>query len=416
MVAMGAAPSFGFEMVARLGLGAVGAAAGPAVASLTGDLFPRRERARIYGFVLTGELVGAAFGFLVSGNVAAALSWRFAFWVLAIPSAVLAWALPRLLPEPARGGASRLPSGAKRIPTAGQDERHDEPEEESDDGEEGAAKVVRELGVEPDPDRVLRADPTQMGLVPAVRHILRIRTNVVLIAASALGYFFFAGLQTFAVAFLRRHFSLGQSLATTALVALGIGAVAGVLAGGRVADRALDHGRVEARVVVPAVAYAAAALILAPAILTPSLLVAMPLYLLAAAALAAPNPPLDAARLDIMPSRLWGRAEGVRTVLRQLAQAAAPVAFGATADAFGGHGGSGLQYAFLIMLIPLGVSGVIVWRGRRSYPRDVATALASEETIARRRASPQPGEDAGGAPRRSQPRAGRFSHQRPRHG
>ena len=155
MVAMGAAPSFGFEMVARLGLGAVGAAAGPAVASLTGDLFPRRERARIYGFVLTGELVGAAFGFLISGNVAAALSWRFAFWVLAIPSAALAWALPLSLPEPARGGASRLPSGAKRIPTEGQDE----PEEESEDGEEGAATVVRELGVEPDPDRVLRADP-----------------------------------------------------------------------------------------------------------------------------------------------------------------------------------------------------------------------------------------------------------------
>jgi MFS family permease len=149
--------------------------------------------------------------------------------------------------------------------------------------------------------------PTQRGwgLVPAVRHILRVRTNVVLIAASALGYFFFAGLQTFAVAFLRRQFSLGQSVATSALVALGIGAVAGVLAGGRLADRALDRGRVNARVVVPAVAYAAAALILAPAVATTSLLVAMPLYLLAAAALSAPNPPLDAARLDIMPSGLW---------------------------------------------------------------------------------------------------------------
>jgi MFS family permease len=212
------------------------------------------------------------------------------------------------------------------------------------------------------------------------------------------------------VAFLRRQFSLGQSVATSALVALGIGAVAGVLAGGRLADRALDRGRVNARVVVPAVAYAAAALILAPAVATTSLLVAMPLYLLAAAALSAPNPPLDAARLDIMPSGLWGRAEGVRTVLRQLAQAGAPVAFGATADALGGHGGGGLQYAFLIMLVPLGVSGVIVWRGRRSYARDVATAIASEGNIARQRPSRHPARNAGNGRASSEPRVGRFGH------
>ena len=39
----------------------------------------------------------------------------------------------------------------------------------------------------------------------------------------------------------------------------------------------------------------------------------------AAMMLSAQNPPIDAARLDIMPPLLWGRAEGVRTALRTMA-------------------------------------------------------------------------------------------------
>jgi hypothetical protein len=81
-------------------------------------------------------------------------------------------------------------------------------------------------------------------------------------------------------------------------------------------------------------------------------------------------------------------------VLRQLAQAGAPLLFGVTADALGGHshpgasagadsiGGAGLEYAFLIMLVPLAASGLIVWMGRKTYGRDVATAAASEEAVA----------------------------------
>jgi hypothetical protein len=40
--------------------------------------------------------------------------------------------------------------------------------------------------------------------------------------------------------------------------------------------------------------------------------------------LAAANPPLDAARLDVMPPRLWGRAEGTRSVVRTGLEALAP--------------------------------------------------------------------------------------------
>jgi len=109
MIAAGASTSFGMLLVSRLVLGAVTATSGPTLASLIGDFFPSRERGKVYGFILTGDLLGSVIGLFVSGN-AAAISWRLAFWVLVIPSAILAWAIWRFLPEPDRGGSSRLAS------------------------------------------------------------------------------------------------------------------------------------------------------------------------------------------------------------------------------------------------------------------------------------------------------------------
>jgi predicted MFS family arabinose efflux permease len=119
MIATGLAPSYGWLVITRVGLGAVMAAAGPVVASLTGDLFSPKERGRVYGYILSGEFVGAAIGFLVSGNLAALLSWRAAFIALAVPGFALAVSLRRRLPEPGRGGASWLQEGAEEIPTGG---------------------------------------------------------------------------------------------------------------------------------------------------------------------------------------------------------------------------------------------------------------------------------------------------------
>src|SRR5438552_447200 len=76
-----------------LALGAVAATAGPAIASLTGDYFPVRERVVVYGYILGGEIAGTAVGFILSGTIAGILSWRWAFFVLAVPGFWLARAL-----------------------------------------------------------------------------------------------------------------------------------------------------------------------------------------------------------------------------------------------------------------------------------------------------------------------------------
>ena len=102
--------------------------------------------------------------------------------------------------------------------------------------------------------------------------------------------------------------------------------------------------------------------------------------------LSAQTAPLDAARLDIMPPELWGRAESIRTVIRSFAQALAPLLFGVISDHVFGGGRSGLQQTFLLMLLPLAASAALLYRALRTYPRDVATAAATASAQLRRSA------------------------------
>lgn len=68
MAAAAAAPSYGWLLAAHVLVGASVSTAIPAVASLVGDDFPAVERARVYGLVLCGELVGTGVGFLAAGR------------------------------------------------------------------------------------------------------------------------------------------------------------------------------------------------------------------------------------------------------------------------------------------------------------------------------------------------------------
>jgi MFS family permease len=354
-------------LVTRLVLGGVTAAAGPIVASLVGDYFASAERGRIYGYILAGEVVGAGFGFAVTGDIAT-LSWRAAFVVLALPAFALAWLVFRL-PEPARGGRDPLVAPNAKPTVA-------EPEGDVDQATD-AQRLARERGLEPDPVLVQVGDPRRMGLFAATRYILRIRTNVVLILASAGGYFFLAGVQTFGVEFVTRQYGIDQVLGTLVLLVVGAGGVVGVLAGGTLGDLLLRRGRLNGRILISVVAATAAVGLFVPAIFTRHALTALPFITFAALALSAQNPPLDAARLDIMVPLLWGRAEGVRTFLRTLAQALAPVIFGGVSDYVFGGGRSGLQWTFVLMLVPLCASAYFLFRALATYPRDVATAAAA---------------------------------------
>lgn len=409
--------NFGQLLIIRLILGAMTAVSGPGVASLIGDYFPAGERGKIYGYVLAGELLGAGAGFVITGDVAD-ISWRVAFAILAIPTIPLAWALSHL-PEPARGGASQILPGAERI--IGRSEvklrermaegdvnspynrqrrgsaprsplfddqaggyvfpDHEESQSDASNAAPGnsggkptdAQELAARLGISADPASVLRGDPRRMGVITMIRYVLGIRTNVFLILSGVCSYFFLAGVETFGLEFVKEQYHVPQLLANLLMLLVGGGAVMGVLVGGRLGDNLVKRGRLGGRLLVAAVAAIITTVLFIPSFVTHSAFTALPYIIAAGFVLTAQNPPIDAARLDIMPPLLWGRAEGVRSFLRTAAQALAPLAFGALSDVIG------LRTTFAVMLIPFLASGVILLLALRTYPMDVATAAASAE-------------------------------------
>jgi predicted MFS family arabinose efflux permease len=383
----GLAPTFGVLLITRVALGAVTGTAGPTVASLTGDLFAPGERSRMYGYILTGEFVGTGIGILVAEAASAMFGWRAAFIALAVPSVVLAWAMRKWLPEPRRGENAR----SAAAPDPGAEEKRDL-----------VLHLVNERQVAPDERNVVADSGGDMSLWEAVRYVVRVRTNVVLILASSLGYFFFSGLGTFAIIYARGRFHTGQGGATAILLLVGIGALAGLVIAGQSGDALLRRGHIDGRILVGVVGYTAAAVLLLPAMLSSRLFISLPLFVLAGACVAAPNPALDASRLDVVPARLWGRAEGVRTLVRQAFQAFAPLLFGVLSATLGsgrppstGVGINstvavsagqtrGLEYTFLVMLGPLLAAGLVLLRARKTYPVDVASAAASDAAAAER--------------------------------
>ena len=128
--------------------------------------------------------------------------------------------------------------------------------------------------------------------------------------------------------------------------------------------------------IVPAVALFVSVPLLGIGFWTTGVWLGLVLMMLGAAAMAAALSPIDAARLDIVHPRLWGRGEAGRMAVRSVFEGGAPLLFGAVSGWLGG-GDSGLTWTFLLTLLPLCLAGGFVIPGRRTYPRDVATAAAS---------------------------------------
>jgi hypothetical protein len=157
---------------------------------------------------------------------------------------------------------------------------------------------------------------------------------------------------------------------------------------------------ITARVIIPAVVLFSIPVVLAPGFAVAQVWISIPLLTLGAALLGAANPPQDAARLDIIHPHLWGRSEGVRTSIRQLFEAAAPVTFGWVADHFFGTKVSagatashvagrenGLAWTFVLFLVVLWAAAAIVLIALRTYPRDVATVAESMDSSAQKNGS-----------------------------
>lgn len=368
MAASGFADSFAVLLGARVFLGAVTAAAWPCIASLSGDLFAARERASIYGLILTGELAGTAIGFFISTEAAALGGWHWSFFALVVPSVVLVWAIWKYLPEPERGAQGWLT------------DNEDEPKHEGTQDEKPNPAEIADAApdIEPEQSRVAESDPRKMGWIGAMRFCLEVATYRRLVIVSALAYFFFSGVRGFGMIYFQEHFGLQHSGIILATAIIGVAALVGIVMGGRLSERLLARGYLPARVVIPAVALFVAVPFIGFGIWTRSPWLGISLLAVGGASLALALAPVDAGRLDVIPAHLWGRAESGRAALRYLFEGASPLLIGAVSTLIGGSRNSnGLEWAFLIALVSLLAAAVLAVPLRRTYGSDVATAAAS---------------------------------------
>jgi MFS family permease len=398
------ARSFDGLLLTRLALGAVAGTAGPAIASLTGDYFGADERGGIWSYILVGEAAGTAFGFIVSGFVASLIGWRAAFVILALPGFLLARELWRTVPEPLRGGQSHLEvgvtdldlavvEGAARAERGGRAVQGEAPAPAS--AQRAAQRAARRSGAAPNDRLVLREDPRRMSMVRSLRYIFAVPSNTLMIVSSSLGYFYFTGLQTFGLLFVKGNYHASQATAELALALLVVGAAIGTVAGGRLSDALLRRGRLAARLWLPGACYLGATAVLVPAFVGSSLGSAVWFAVAGTALISAANPPIQAARLDVMPAGLWGRSSSALTLVRSLAQAVAPVVFGGVSNLVAGivpkqapigthprapssSATIGLEVSFLIMLATLLGAGLLLLRARATFASDVMSAAASE--------------------------------------
>lgn len=321
MLATGAARSLLWLLLARGSLSVVLATVGPAYPSLVGDAVPLVRRGRALARIDSGQLIGGAIGVAMGAAAVLLLSWRWAFWVLALPALGLAWRYWRAV-EPERHG---------------------------------------------------RAVDDEITLRQVARRLWRTPTVAQVLLSGAAASYYLAGAGAFSVVFAVARYSVSTPMADLALLALGAGGLAGIWAGGRWSDALSNSGRGAGRLRWSGCAYGAAALLWLPSLLVHSLLVALPFLIAGAMALAATIPALDAVRVDVIPPRLRGRMESVRTMVRVAAEGAAPLVFGVVASSHGGADG-GLQFAFLLTLPGLVVAGVVLLLAARSHDRDKARA------------------------------------------
>lgn len=315
MVFTGLATSYATLFGARMGLGVAESSYTPASFSLLSDYYPVHERSRILGIYQVGSVLGFL-GLPLGGFIASTWGWRAAFHVYALPGfllAVLTWRLR----EPVRGAADRAP----RLPEA----------------------------APPPPSRF-----AVMGAAAGIGHVLRIRSVTVSLLTNSLAIFFTSGLGIWSTTFLVRYHGMTLTQATASTSLLAVGAITGMLWGGRLSDRLAARGRIAARVEVAAAAQVAGVFLLVPAFAVRSTPLMLTLFALGAVTLTMPNAPLAALRADVVHPDLRGRAASVAAILSAGAAAGSPLAIGLLSDAFS------LRAALLVLLPLMGLGGVVL--------------------------------------------------------
>jgi MFS family permease len=314
MLATGLATSYSGLFLSRMGLGVAESSYTPASFSLLTDYYSVEERSRVLGIYQVGSVLGFL-GLPIGGFIATHWGWRAAFDLYALAGFVVALLVWRL-PEPQRGVADGLRAAiAATMP---------------------------------------RSPFSNMPAGPAFRYVLRTPSVTISLLTNALAVFFTSGLGIWATTFLVRYHHLSLTKATAATSLLAVGAITGMIWGGRLGDRLVARGRLAGRVEVAAAAQIVGVVLLVPAFAVHSTAAMLVLFALGAVTLTMPNAPLAALRADVIHPDLRGRAAALQSVLYAGAAAASPLVIGLISDSIG------LRGALLVVLPLMGVGGILL--------------------------------------------------------
>ncbi|GJF34501.1 MFS transporter [Kitasatospora sp. NE20-6] len=186
-------PGFWGFFASRVGVGVGESSYAPATGSLLADLYPSERRSRANSLFMLGFPIGTLLAFLTAGGIAVAFgTWRAPFLAAAVPGVVVAFFVLRIR-EPERGAAEPVPGTAP--------------------GRESPARSLRPL--------------------------LKVRSVYGMLVAFA-GYNFAAyAIGTFLTPVLQRWYGLDLVAAgAVGGVVVGVTGLVGLVAGGRVLDRA----------------------------------------------------------------------------------------------------------------------------------------------------------------------------------
>lgn len=312
MLATGLATSYSALFLSRMGLGVAESSYTPASFSLLTDYYSVEERSRVLGIYQVGAVLGFL-GLPIGGAIATHWGWRAAFDLYALAGFVVALLVWRL-PEPQRGVADGLRAAA--APT------------------------------------LPRSQFSNMPALSAFRYVLRIPSVTISLLCNALAVFFASGLGIWATTFLVRYHHLSLTKATLATSLLAVGAITGMIGGGRLGDRLVARGRPAGRVEVAAAAQIAGVVLLVPAFAVHGTGAMLVLFGFGAVTLTMPNAPLAALRADVVHPDLRGRAAAVQSILYAGAAASSPLVIGLISDSIG------LRGALLVVLPLMGVGGI----------------------------------------------------------
>ncbi|HSS09674.1 MAG TPA: MFS transporter, partial [Acidimicrobiales bacterium] len=324
----------------------------PAALPLISDYWPLNQRASKISVFNAGAGVGGVLGITLGGVLVDQFGWRaaFAMWV---PLGVVGTIMMASRREPARG----LQDAAFLAEL-----------EESPEGAEALAEGSRELHAVPPAPTVTRRE--------LARQILRLRTWRSVAIAMGVSQIMLSALGLWGPAYFKRTFHLSATRAGLLTPVLGVGAFAGTIAGGFVADRLLRRGVLRARIWVSAIGYGGAGLMFLAAFATTSLIVAAPLLAIAGTLLTLPTGPSFALLMDATPTHLREPASAVADVVMYVNAIGAPLV-GGLSTLFGDN----LRLALLCVSPASLVGAGLFLVARHSYLTDLAIVVteAAEE-------------------------------------